>query len=177
MHHVTEDLAHRTQQQQHFWNQRVDATQVDHNNNSLCLQLLNQQPVISQLDTSSKRKSSLLKVNKNLQEDTTSIELSENDFESIPESIRGRCKLEHVISVAIFIHREVAHKYAEGFRGKFLHIERQQIIKYCGEFAGLYSVIMNTSLWREIVSTLSYLDFLKIDKDGLIIMNNFKELR
>lgn len=172
IHHATEELIHRTKEQHHFWNQRIDGKEIDQS--SLVSQLLNQQPSISPLTTELKTKPPSLKMKQN-SDDGIDIELSEKDFNSIPESIRGRCKLEHVRTVASFIYRDVANKYAEGLRGRFLHLERQHITKYCGEFVGLYSVIMNASLWREIISTLTYLDFLKADKDGFIIMSNFQE--
>ena len=99
------------------------------------------------------------------------VKLEEDDFNSIPESIRGRCKYVNVINVAMFVYKECMGRIGEGYRGKHLLIDRQQITKYCGGFPGLYSVIMNTTLWRDIVSTLQYLNFLTLDKDCLILMN------
>lgn len=97
--------------------------------------------------------------------------ITEEQFHSVPVENRGRCRLDHVQNVASFIYEEVMTRYSDGYRGKYLAVERQQIAKYSGSIPGLYAVLMNHSLWRDIVATLQYLGFVRLDNsDGTLIM-------
>lgn len=98
------------------------------------------------------------------------VELTDSDFNSVPESIRGQCKIESIKHVAMFIYMEIMNRMDDGYRGKHLYIDRQSITKHTGSVPGLYSIIMNTSLWREIVSTLQFLRFLQVDRDGMMTL-------
>ncbi len=105
-----------------------------------------------------------------IDEETGNIKITHEQFESIPTDRRKRCKLDHVQRVASFIYQETSARYLEGYRGKNLAVERHQIAKYSGAHPGLYAVIMNHSLWRDIVSSLRFLGFVRVDKDGTLIM-------
>ena len=103
-------------------------------------------------------------------DDTGTIIITQSQFQSVPPSKRGRCRLEHVQNIASFIYEETMARYSDGYRGRHLSVDRQQIAKHSGGVAGLYSVIMNHSLWRDIVSTLQFLGFVRLEADGCLIM-------
>ena len=90
-------------------------------------------------------------------------------FQSLPSNVRGTCRREHVEQVASLILGEYMSLYEYGYRGKDLKgIDRSQLLKYTGGMKGLHSVIMNTSLWRYIVSSLVELRIVKSNTDGTI---------
>lgn len=98
------------------------------------------------------------------------IEITREVFESVPPEIRGRCKMENVEKCANFIFEEFMSRFSAGYRGKYLNVERQHILKYTGSHPGLHSVIMNVSLWRDIVSTLMELGLIELDRDGSLLV-------
>ena len=98
------------------------------------------------------------------------IEITKDRFEAVPPVIRGRCKLENVEKCANFIFEEFVFRFNSGCRGKYLNVERQHLLKYTGSHPGLHSVIMNVSLWRDIVSTLMELGLIQLDRDGSIMV-------
>lgn len=105
-----------------------------------------------------------------IDDDTGNISITQDQFQCIPSERRGRCKLDHIQKVASFIYQEVTARYLEGYRGKKLSVERQQIVKYSGAYPGLHAVIMNHSLWRDIISSLQFLGFVRVDNDGTLTM-------
>jgi hypothetical protein len=106
------------------------------------------------------------KLGKNVWSVDGKIQITEQDLMSIPISIRGNAKVEHIQNVASILYYEVRTRYKNGCRGRDLNVERKSVLKHCGRYPGLQSVIRNTSLWRNIVSTLKVLGIVKVDKDG-----------
>lgn len=106
------------------------------------------------------------KIGKNVWSVDGKIQISQQDLMSIPISIRGTAKVEHVKNVASILYHEVRTRYNQGCRGRDLNVERKSVLKHCGRYPGLQSVIRNTSLWRNIVSSLKVLGIVKVDKDG-----------
>ena len=110
-----------------------------------------------------------------IDDETGGITITPKQFLSIPIERRGRCKLDHIQKVGSFIYEEVSSRYLDGYRGKNLSVERQQIAKYSGGYPGLYDVIMNhNSLWRDIISALQFLGFVTIDNDGTLMMTGIQ---
>mmetsp|Transcript_14429 Transcript_14429/g.17540 ORF Transcript_14429/g.17540 Transcript_14429/m.17540 type:complete len:296 (+) Transcript_14429:123-1010(+) len=176
MHPATENLSNQTKQQEQYWTDQCKKDGIDIN------QEKKEQQKHDKLNNSNVSKSSISSSSVTAMSITSSLQIHQDSdgvliahlpkeqFDDLSESIRGRCKLEHVQNVASFLCQEVTNRFEEGYRGKHLHIERQQLVKYCGAYPGLYSVIMNTSLWRDIVSTLQSLEFVKVDKEGCLIL-------
>jgi hypothetical protein len=106
------------------------------------------------------------KIGKNVWSVDGKIQITHQDLMSIPISIRGTAKVEHIQNVASILYHEVRTRYIQGFRGRDLNVERKSVLKHCGGYPGLQSVIRNTSLWRSIVSSLKVLGVVKVDKDG-----------
>ena len=166
IHEATEILVNQTKQQHEFWKRELEESGAEAQIEAQTL--LSEKEKLSEPtnnDTNDKVKSPLHHFQCQNVHD-----LSEDDFISLSESVRGRCKLEHIQNVATFIQAEVVNRKASGLKGIQLYIERQNLAKYCGSKPGLYSVIMNNSLWRDIVSTLQYLKFVSIEKDGLLCL-------
>ena len=164
IHEATEVLVNQTKQQHEFWTRELEESGAE--SKIEAQKLLSEKENLSghtSNNTNDKSKSPLHDF-----QCQNVTELFEEDFISLSESIRGRCKLEHVQDVATFIQAEVGNRKASGLKGIQLYIERQHLAKYCGSKPGLHSVIMNNSLWRDIVSTLQHLTFVSIEKDGLL---------
>lgn len=106
------------------------------------------------------------KVGKKIWSSNGKIEIQIEDLLSIPISIRGNAKVEHIQNVASILYHEVRTRYNQGCRGRELNVERKSILKHCGRYPGLQSVIRNTSLWRNIVNSLKIFGVVKVDKDG-----------
>ena len=174
MHHETENLAYQALQQNEYWNTKGNKplTEIQQQVNFEIAKnnVLNLTKSVDETMSSNQTSGKLLKVCYNSQ-GSINVEISETDFYSIPETIRGRCKIDDIKHVAMFIFMEVTNRYEEGLRGKHLHVDRQHIVKHSGGVPGLYSIIMNTSLWRDIISTLRYLGFLRLERDALIMTN------
>ena len=98
-----------------------------------------------------------------------SIHITREEFDEIPMRKRGRCKLSRLQKIALFIYEETVERYQNGYRGKHLKITRETCLKYCGSFPGMSGVIRNSSLWRNVVSSLEHLGFIHMDpSDGTI---------
>lgn len=163
MHHETNKLANQIQDQNEYWKTQHDSDCTVTN-----------EPVKNEKERDVDRpvndhRKSLIKVHRDT-EGSINVDIDEKDFYSIPEYIRGRCKIDDIKHVAMFVWIEVTNRLKEGLRGNQLCIDRQNITKHTGGVPGLYSIIMNTSLWRDILSTLQYLNFMKLEKDGMITM-------
>lgn len=170
IHRDTEKLVCQVMQQNEFWKIQQQTNGSETNNiDSFPVDI--EQRCISEMNNKIALPANPLVKLYNDSQGSLHVELSELDFYSVPESIRGRCKIENVKYVAIFAYMEVISKFEQGLRGNHLCIDRQNIAKHTGGVPGLYSIIMNTSLWREIVFTLQFLNFLKVERDGTMMIN------
>jgi hypothetical protein len=103
-----------------------------------------------------------------------SVIITEQQFSSIPIEKRGRSKLSRVQSVASMIYEETTARYLDGYRGRNLAIERSHLIKYAPDFPEMNNVIRDHALWRDIISSLEYLGFVRVDhSDGSLLMVDF----
>lgn len=171
IHQDTEKLVCQLRHQNEFWKIQQQINGSEKNIDSVLVDIEQRQRYISEInDKKALPANPLVKVYNDSQ-GSLHVELSESDFYAIPESIRGRCKIENVKYVAIFSYMEVTSKFEQGLRGDHLCIDRQNIAKHTGGVPGLYSIIMNTSLWREIIFTLQFLNFLKVERDGTMMIN------
>jgi hypothetical protein len=99
------------------------------------------------------------------------IKITIEEFNDIPPLKRGRCSLSHVQTIASFICTETIERYHEGYRGKYLGMTREHCLKYSGGYPGLYGVIKNHTLWRDILNCLQFLAIVRMDpSDGTIFL-------
>ena len=108
-----------------------------------------------------------------IDDETGTIIITNEQYQSIPLEHRGRCKLPHIQKVAYILQEEVTARYRDGYRNKNLAVERQQIAKYAArsQYPGLYAVIMNQGLWRDILSCLQFLGIVRVDpNEGTLMM-------
>lgn len=101
------------------------------------------------------------------------MEISDEMFMSLPLEVRKNVNIDHVRQILSLIHEEYTARYMNGYRGKCLSIERFQLLKHRNPV--LYKVIANTTTWRGTVSVLQHLGLLRIEKDGLLNLLDFKE--
>lgn len=105
---------------------------------------------------------------------TGNITITEHQFNAIPIGKRGRSKLSRVQSVASMIYEETTARYLDGYRGRSLAIERSHLLKYAAAYPEMNNVIRDHGLWRDIVSSLEYLGFVRVDhSDGSLSMVGF----
>ena len=103
------------------------------------------------------------------------MEITDEMFISLPLEVRENINIDHVRQILSLIHEEYTARYMNGYRGKCLSIERFQLLKHRNP--ALYKVIANTSTWRGIVSVLQHLGLLRIEKDGLLNLSDFKGVK
>mmetsp|Transcript_7359 Transcript_7359/g.13952 ORF Transcript_7359/g.13952 Transcript_7359/m.13952 type:complete len:315 (+) Transcript_7359:186-1130(+) len=101
--------------------------------------------------------------------------ISERQFQNIPIEKRGRSNLSRVQSVASMIYEETAARYLDGYRGRSLVVERSHLLKYAAAFPEMNTVLRDHALWRDIVSSLEYLGFVRVDhSDGSLFMTGLQ---
>lgn len=88
---------------------------------------------------------------------------------SLSPEIRGSAKLDHILKILKLIHEEYTARFMNGYKGKDLAIERYHLLKHRNP--DLHTVISNTSTWRDVISVLKSLGFIKVKKDGVLYVS------